>query len=62
MCDSSFLLRAVTDRHLMQQIRHTEAGTRAQTHTGGGQKNGKASLDHKTKALRQVSHINLRCD
>lgn len=71
MCDSSFLLRAVNDGRLMQQIRHIQADTCARTLTGGGQKNGKTSLKritfkatkpHKQKAARQVSHIKLSCD
>ena len=62
MCDSSFLPRAVSDRRLMQQIRHMQADTCA----GGGQKNGETSLGRiafratkspKQKAARQVSHI-----
>lgn len=55
MCDSSFLLRAVTDRRLMQHIRHRQADTCARASMGAGQKNGK-----KGSHLRQLKCINKR--
>lgn len=57
MCDSSFLLRAVTDRRLMQHIRHRQADTCACASMGGGggQKKGK-----KGSHLRQLNCINKR--
>lgn len=64
MCDSSFLLRAVTDRRLMRHMRADTCACGAKGGWGAGTEEMEklsrkmiAFQSRKQKAARQVSHI-----